>query len=314
VIVHRCRKPLFPSVQEGVVILLAKGYGGQSSGAVRCDHSDDVALLAALQGDAEHSPLAISSFHDSDVVETITTFGDLFDIKLGGVTGDSRYFLLTEDRRRELGLPERICTPVISKASHLQTPAIYRTDWARMKDEGKRTWLFSPSPSDRHLKSVARYLRLKKEKGGCDRKAYKVSIRDPWFTVPLPERVDGFLSGMTRHGPWISWRSMRDLTATNTLYVLGCKDRLTRAEKFAWSISLLTSTARSAANRLGRRYADGLIKYEPGDLKQIPLPFPLSTRNSSDNYKAIIQLLLAGKERAAEARADALCSKGKDRR
>jgi hypothetical protein len=151
-------------------------------------------------------------------------------------------------------------------------------------------------------------LSLKPEKGGCDRTGSKIQNRDPWYEVPLPEHVDGFLSGMTRLGPWITWKRMRGLSATNTLYVISCKERLSRSERYAWSISLLTSQARRAARTLGRRYADGLVKYEPRDLKKIPLPQPSSRKSAEDLYQRIVNLLVAGREGEAERLADKFCS------
>jgi len=58
----------------------------------------------------------------------LVTFGELFDVKLGGVTGDSDYFLLTESRRRQLRLPERVCTPVLTRAKQLIHSPVLRSD------------------------------------------------------------------------------------------------------------------------------------------------------------------------------------------
>jgi adenine-specific DNA-methyltransferase len=308
VTVHRCQRPLFADVQEGAVVLVAKGYGSRCASPLRFDHSDSAALVAALNlksNDAQH---ATSQSEGLVAGSSAVMFGSLFDVKLGGVTGDSHYFLLTDARRRELELPERVCTPVVSKAGQLEAATITLTNWNTLKENGHRIWLFSPDHGDLHLKSVRRYLCLSPKKGGSNRAAFKISNRDPWYQVPLPTRVDGFLSGMAKHGPWISWRSMRSLTATNTLYVIACKQRLSKAERCAWSIALLAKQARASVKVLGRRYADGLIKYEPGDLMRIQLPKPLSTRNAEENYQRIIRILLSGKHQQAEMEASRLCA------
>jgi adenine-specific DNA-methyltransferase len=310
VIVHRCQRPLFADVQEGAVVLVAKGYGSRCAGPLRFDYADCTALVAALNLNGNGVKHATSQPDTIVVGSSETILGDLFDVKLGGVTGDSDYFLLTDARRRELHLPARVCTPVVSKAGQLEASTITLANWNALKEDGHRIWLFSPRRDDLRLKSVSRYLRLSPHKGGCNRAGFKISNRDPWYTVPLPPRVDGFLSGMAKHGPWISWRSMRGLTATNTLYVVTCKERLSAAERYAWSIAFLTKQARSSAKVLGRRYADGLVKYEPGDLKRVPLPKPLSTRNAEENYSRIVQILVSGDHRKAEIEATRLCVSG----
>jgi hypothetical protein len=313
VTVHRCQRPLFANVQEGAVVLIAKGYGSRCASPLRFDYSNGTALVAALNlnrngakpNGAKHATSQSGIF---TVGSSEVTFADLFDVKLGGVTGDSHYFLLTETRRRELQLPERACTPVVSRAAQLEAATITLTNWNALKEDGHRVWLFSPSRDDLQLKSVRRYLRLSPTEGGCNHAAFKIRNRDPWYMVALPTRVDGFLSGMAKHGPWISWRSMRNLTATNTLYVVTCKERMSKVERCAWSIALLTTQARFAAKVLGRRYADGLVKYEPGDLKRVPLPRPLSTRDAEENYRRIVQMLLSGEHRQAESEASRLCA------
>jgi len=266
-------------------------------------------LLNALQGCSHNlvnGAIGVSR-RDKQQAVGATRVGDLFDVRLGGVTGDAQYFLLTDLQRCEFRLPERTCTPVLSKASQLTAALVTKSIWLNLRKSGGRCWLFSPRPEHLQLKSVKRYLALPANKGGCERTGFKVSIRDPWYEVPLPDKIDGFLSGMTKRAPWIAWRGMRGLSATNTLYVITCKERLSRPERCAWSISLLTSPARKVAKHLGRHYADGLVKYEPCDLKNILLPRPISTRNSEENYRKVVALLLRGEEKQAEREANKLC-------
>jgi hypothetical protein len=43
-------------------------------------------------------------------------------------------------------------------------------------------------------------------------------------------------------------------------------------ERAAIGLSLLTTSAREELAKVGRRYADGLLKYEPGDLEKVEIP------------------------------------------
>ena len=64
------------------------------------------------------------------------------------------------------------------------------------------------------------YLERTVKDGGCKRRALKVRSRDPWYRTPLEPVIHGFMSGMSGWGPWVVFREMPRLAATNTLYVV----------------------------------------------------------------------------------------------
>ncbi|MEE8523896.1 MAG: hypothetical protein V3T72_08190, partial [Thermoanaerobaculia bacterium] len=110
-----------------------------------------------------------------------------------------------------------------------------------------------------------------------------------------------FLSGMTRRGPWLCFSGMPTLTATNTLYTFRFKEDPGKDEKAAWALALLDARSAAATRSLGRRYADGLVKYEPGDLYKIPLTIPAKVDGSLDCYEAAVGEMLRD-ERSSVAR------------
>jgi len=230
--------------------------------------------------------------------------GDLIEIRLGGVTGHAGFFLLTEDQRCGLRLPREAVTPVLSRSRHLTDAVIDRRSWHDLLRRGERVWLLRPTGDVSSLPSVADYLARPLESGGCDRGRYKIKNRAPWYLTPLPERVDGFMSGMTRNGPWIALRRMRLLNATNTLYVVRFKEKLGLDAKSAISLAMLTTSARDELRRRCRHYADGLMKHEPGDLVQIKVPLARDIREAPAAYSEAVGRLLAGRTTEASALAD----------
>jgi hypothetical protein len=138
----------------------------------------------------------------------------------------------------------------------------------------------------------------------CNLDAYKLKHRDPWYAVQDIKTGTGFLSGMTRLGPWLSFCSMRDLAATNTLYVLTAKSRMSSDERAAWGLALLSTRSRRQVQGLVRRYPDGLPKLEPHDLSALRLPPPVRVENARDEYRRAIGLLVGGEVSAAVAIAD----------
>jgi hypothetical protein len=79
---------------------------------------------------------------------------------------------------------------------------------------------------------------------------------------------------------------MADLGATNTLSVVRFVDALTLNEQAAWAMWLVTTRAQVELSRLGRRYADGLLKFEPGDIAALPIEQPQIIRGALHRLQA----------------------------
>ena len=305
VYVHRSRSPLFGNVQEGSVVLVARGFRRRNKTTARIEHATANDLVGGLS-----KPLGsrvVPNVVGAAAVPTKTVFtklGALVEIHIGAVTGDAPYFLLTQQQRQALHIPAGACVPVLTRSSHVRSMRITRRAWRSLRDAGERVWLFRPTGRWRRHPAVQRYLRLKPEKGGCQRKNFKVRCRSPWHTTLLPSNVDGFLSGMSSAGPWIALSGMKGLSATNTLYVVTFRKARTSAEKAAIGLSLLTSNARDALSNVGRRYADGLLKYEPGDLRDVEVPLVSKRQGVTRRYRQAIAKLVAGDVLASQRLAD----------
>jgi len=112
------------------------------------------------------------------------------------------------------------------------------------------------------------------------------------------------MSGMAQPGPWICLRAMPRLNATNTLYTVRFRGRLTPDEKAARALSLLTSHSRRLLQRIGRVYPDGLVKYEPGDLLNLPVLVPGKVSGARLWYLKTVAALLSGQVPKAKQMAD----------
>jgi len=110
------------------------------------------------------------------------------------------------------------------------------------------------------------------------------------------------MSGMTLDGPQISVRSMDELTATNTLYVTTFKEFATR---FEVALGFLASSVWAQAQALRRRYPDGLLKLEPGELASLRL-VPLRMKGSKACYVEAAAAIRAGQAFAVRDEIDAL--------
>jgi hypothetical protein len=152
--------------------------------------------------------------------------------------------------------------------------------------------------------AVRRYLRLAKA-GKCNLDGYKLKRRTPWYRVPLPTNVDGFLSGMSKNLPFLVMRGMRGLTATNTLYVVRFRKGFrTPNARIAVALVLLSSAARHELEKCARSYADGLCKFEPAELRGVRVPVPRIAPGGGAILKLATEHLIAGREPEARALAD----------
>jgi adenine-specific DNA methylase len=267
---YRSKTSLFENVQEGTLVAIARGYNEEPLGVRRKEYDNKKSLIRALSnGDLLGPRCRANPVHLST---SRVKLDSVATIRLGGVTGDAAYFLMNESKRQHYDLPVSAFTPVLSKAKHLRGPALSKRDWEGLKKAGERIWLFNPGKKHINDPSVYSYLQLLPENGGCRRDAYKVSIREPWYKTPLPLAPDAFLSGMNQKGPWLCINEMGDrLSATNTLYAVRFHSR-EKEDWYMWALTLLTSYAQRQIRHIGRHYADGLVKFEPGPLGQIELP------------------------------------------
>lgn len=332
VVVHRCRQPLFESVLDGSIVLIARGYRGHSATADatmplhRRKYNTPERLIENLQPSPDHGSqscerprvvtmtgeaftsdpgLGLKGHSRASTHPQKLQLGDVIQIRLGGVTGDARFFVLSEDQRKRLGLPVAACRPIVSRARHLSGGVVGKADWQRLRDDGERVWLFDPPASQSSHPAVAAYLDRPATDGGCNRLALKIRSRQPWFRTPLEPTIDGFMSGMSGWGPWVVFRQMPRLAATNTLYLVKFLDAATRDERAAWAMWLLTSDAARRLRRIARRYADGLVKFEPGDLAELPIQKPIRHAGAYEAYKLAVRLLLQGKKGSSRRKADA---------
>jgi hypothetical protein len=98
---------------------------------------------------------------------------------------------------------------------------------------------------------------------------------------------------------------MPKLTATNTLYVVRFKQPASATLRAAVGIALLTSLAQRGIRKIVRKYADGLSKIEPGDLRKLKILMPKKLKGAIAEYVEIFDLYRSGNQKAASRRADA---------
>ena len=234
--VHRSRTPVFDSVQDGSVVLVATGYGKEGGPVVRHEYENVLELISGLESGKRKArngrPPACTK--TKNVTRRTVRLGDVVAVGLGAVTGDVQYFLMTENDRKEWRLPVASLRAVVSRACHLTGSVMSKIEWRRLLANDERIWLFRPSECTLDHPSVRKYLKYGRKDGGCQFAAYKIQSRDPWYRTPMPRQPHGFVTGMSQCGPWICLNRTPSLNATNTLYTIRFRSHSSEDEQCAW--------------------------------------------------------------------------------
>jgi adenine-specific DNA-methyltransferase len=139
--------------------------------------------------------------------------------------------------------------------------------WESLAEAGERCYLFAPGddPSNAALKYIGQG-----EREGVH-KAYKCKVRSPWWRVPLVSRPD-FLFTYMNHDRTRLIRNSADVHLLNSLYGVQLNDaRRSLGQEFL-AMASLNSVTMLGAEIVGRSYGGGMLKHEPTEVDQLPLP------------------------------------------
>lgn len=273
---------VFPEVLEEVVLLLAEGYDEGPTDRFRVFHTRDAEGLAdtpvsrswkpdtldAKWTPSLLSPDALSAFaalNGSGDFATLQTWGET---TLGMVTGSNRYFALSPQRLVELGLTTDDVTRLSPPGSrHLRGLTFSKSAFDELGESGAATYLFRPSgePS----KAAWQYIKAGEVAGVHN--AYKCRIRADWWRVPLVPPADLFLTYMNADAPRLCTNRARvhHLNSVHGVYV---RPEIRNLAMDYLPLASINSMTLVGAETIGRAYGGGMLKVEPKEADQLPMP------------------------------------------
>jgi hypothetical protein len=303
---------VFPEVVTEIVLLLADGFGGAGAGRLETLQVQNAAALEQLPLEPVFESFTVPSadrkwtaalipaepLRAFDQVLRGPSFGVLADwgkVSLGIVTGNNGYFALTSARVAGLGLGAEELLPLSPPgSSHLRGLDFTAQDLADLAETGFATWLFRPSA--RRTPAAVAYVRAGEALGVQD--AYKCRIRSPWWQVRLVPAPELLLTYMNADAPRLVANTVRahHLNSVHGIHLADDPDRSLAEELLP--LAALSSVSLLGAETVGRSYGGGLLKLEPSEAKQLPLPAP-------DLLQAAAPALRAVRSRVASALARA---------
>ena len=273
---------VFPGVTSEIVLLLAEGRGEsdfiellqvqdlddlRSHRATRRNWTpnDDTGKWTAALVDSE----ALGYYEELRSRESLVPLSQWGRPYLGAVTGNNRYFRMSAARANELGLTRNDLVDVLPSGSHNTRGFTYsKAAQQELTKQGADTFLFYPR--DKPSVAAQEYIALGQEKGVDE--AYKCRVRHPWWRVRLPPVSDLFLTYMNHDAPRLITNSA-GVHALNAVHGLKI-DPAIRTDYELLALATLNSATALGAELVGRSYGGGVLKLEPREADNVPVPSP----------------------------------------
>lgn len=280
------RRLVFAGIQQEVVLLLAEKQPKVESGidVVELDDVNDLARYEVTLRERHHLKRLDHAdekwtqyYLDADEIDLLRVaqkhpglvrLGELGCVDVGVVTGENRFFVMTEEQVRRRGLAEHVL-PLVGRTFQLPGLTYGEQDWAENRASGVACHLLNAPavPIDELPPAVQEYVR---EGERADLHAgYKCRIRKLWYVPPGPWVPDAFLFRQIHQYPKLVENRTR-ATATDTIH----RVRFHRPEQTeAIAAAFMNSLTFAFMEVMGRSYGGGVLEIEPNEAERLPVPF-----------------------------------------
>jgi hypothetical protein len=227
-------------------------------------------------------------------------FGEIAEIGIGDVTGCNRVFLLSSEERQIDEIPYSQLSPIVSRARHISGLVVTKRELADLADQGEKTWLLSPTDIARRNSAVRR--RLARVSSIKRKDTVWLNKRDPWWKVTTGPKCDAVFSYMNDQGLRLA-RVSPGVRCTNTLHRVTFKADADDRQQIAAMLTMASSFGQLAAERLGRVYGGGVLKFEIRETRRLPL-LPAEDNTDLRAWMEVDVALRRGDREAATALAE----------
>lgn len=284
---------VFPSVQEEVVLLLAEDALA-AGGTDHCelhqvrsvtDLSDELndtdtrhrwwpADTRAKWTPALLSTAALAAYTPLTSSDGFTTLQYWGETTLGAVTGRNNFFALSPAQAKQLRLRDSEVVRLSPPGSrHLRGLSLTTTGLGDLGAAGSRTLLFRPGPDLKSMSPGARRYIAEGEALGVDQ-AYKCRVRSPWWQVPISAPADLLLTYMNADTPRITTNAAAAVHL-NSVHGIYLQHDFRALGSSVLPIASLNTATLLGAELVGRAYGGGMLKIEPREADQLPVPSPV---------------------------------------
>lgn len=282
----------FADATEKVVLVLARGSGGCNAfSLVPVEDAEDLRRIRMFgpmhlnvappaQGKWTDLLLPVDQrqTYDRVVEDHFVPLCKYGSPTLGTVTGSNDYFCINEVTRAEYNIDEchlmKISPP---GTKHFRATSFGKGDWNRLRDAGAPVWLVQPRDEKAEWRSapesagIVSYL-----EHGIALKvndAYKCRVRTAWYKPPAVSPPDLFFTYMSHRYPRLITNSA-GVGFVNSMHGIRLSPDVPSVAKQALPFFMLSSATMLGAEIHGRSYGGGVLKMEPREAAELPVPRP----------------------------------------
>ena len=312
VTIHLLQERIFEGTQEESVILCADGAGKRNR-AVRINHAATVEELSRAFADARLKAVTVDDTGGDggwlratidrsalDVYDGLTDgpgvvrLGGWVETRIGVVTGNNAYFILSQSERGRRGIGEEFFVPVLKRPAYVTGLAATDRDLRVIEKQGKDYLLLNPPPELRQMPAPLRKYIEEGEESGVHL-AWKCKCRTPWYVVPHTSVPEAFIPCMSASWPRVI-ANRSGYTCTNNIIRLAWKEKRPAADWTRLALGTLSTFSQLSAELVGRSYGGGVLKLEPTELTRLAVP--LVPREEAAALARQVDALLRRKEQA----------------
>ena len=221
----------------------------------------------------------VAIYHELLARAPTVALGDIARVDVGFVSGNNKFFLLSEPDVEQWGIEPDLLMPAVARSSDI-TGAYYRPeDWTAQRDAGSPCYALAidaaKSAVEVEQRGVWKYLQA-----GMTRSVhtgYKCRSRRPWYAVPQARRVpDAFLTYLSHEAP----RLVSNIARVANTNLLHCVEfsrdalRATATTSGHWPASWYSTLTLLSAELCGRSYGGGVLKLETKEAERVRLLTP----------------------------------------
>jgi adenine-specific DNA methylase len=194
--------------------------------------------------------------------------GELVNIRIGVVTGNNNFFILSDDERKKLRIAKKYTIPIVRRPAKLKGLSVTDSDLNTI-DTKQRNRLLAIKP-DQAIDDHLREFFFAGEKLGISQ-ATKCRDRKPWFSVPETFVPHAFVPCMFASWPRLVINKST-YTCTNNILRLIWKEPKLCEDWLKLAVGTLSTFSQLSAELVGRSYGGGVLKLEPKELARLVVP------------------------------------------
>ena len=303
------RDRLFADTDEAVVVAACSGFG--KKGEIQTLAVESVEDLKSVMANAngrpsqsyrfppglkDAGPKAVTLLTKIAGRPEVKRLGEVATVRVGVVTGANQHFIRTRGDLDGLGLPDGVRHRIVSRTRWLKGLEFTEKDHEEYANREAAAFLVRPDSFEDDVSvepwiSAGLALRVNRR--------YKCALRDDWFRVETPPPPDAFAT-CARAGSPLLVLSRGGCHNSNAIHSVTWKSDFGGSPK-AVAVGILTSVVSAWAELRGRRYGGGVLKIEPGTLKETPVPL---VPGAEDAFEDLDRKLREGREEEAREIAD----------